>query len=231
MSTTQFARTISRLASFGPESEFLVDLANVELGAALTSLAESSGATLTNAADSKALDAAGCIIDIELLPAPLVPQRVKDLISRVVQGGIVVVIVGGCIENPQQAAQHWGVCFDLHKVHGEKIGETVILRSHRRLPIERSRRKELRQIAHGLQATVQIGREGLSTSLVAATQAALERHGIVKVRQTAMCKTPKDEISSDLAWATGGQIVSKVGGVTVLYRGDIAFDPPRKQKG
>ncbi len=230
MTTPQLARTLSRLGAFGPDTEFLVDLEDAELSAALGSLAESAGTMLLQAADSP-VTAAGGIVDLGAPPAPLVPARVKALIGRVAQGGTVLVVMRGGPENAQQAAQQWGVCFDLHKVHGEKVGDVTVLRGLRRLPIERSRLKALKQIAHDLPATVLIGREGLSSSLVAAAQAALERHGIVKVRQTPMCKTPKEEILSDLVWATGGQVISRIGRVTVLYRSDVAFEPPRSQKG
>jgi RNA-binding protein len=228
MSTTNLARIVSRLASFGPQQEFAVDLADDALRTALESLASSAGATMLPADDTSTAPAG--IIDIPLPPLPLMPARVKALIGRVAQGGQVVVVIQHCEDNPQHAAQQLGPLFDLHKVHGEREGDTIILRGTRRLPIERARMKVLRQIAHDLPATVLIGREGLSASLIAAAQVALERHGLVKVRQTSMCKTPKEEVVSDLVWATGGQVVSRIGRVTVLYRSDLAFEPPKSHR-
>jgi RNA-binding protein len=232
MSHATLARLVSRLASLGPGEELLVDLADADLGAALGSLASSAGATLLDAAEPEGpTTVPGAIIDLPLPPAPLVPARVKAAIGRVAPGGLVVIVIHRGLDNPQAAAQAWGASFDLQKVHGERDGEAVVLRGHRRLPLERARLKDLKPLAHALPATVLIGREGLTTSLVAATQAALERHGLVKVRQTPMCKAPRDEILSDLQWSTGGRLVSRVGRVVVLYRADVPLDPPRAQRG
>jgi RNA-binding protein len=231
MSANALARAVSRLALLGPEQELAIDIADEGLRTALGSLATSAGAILYDAAAGETSICPNGVVDLATVPAPLVPERVKRLIGRVAPGGTVIVIVHSGLDNPQHAAQVWGVSFDLHKVHGEKVEDAIILRGTRRLPIERSRLKALRQIAHALPATVLIGREGLTSSLIAAAQSALERHGLVKIRQTPMCKLPKAEVVSDLLWATGAQLVSRIGGVSVLYRGDVPFEPPRSQKG
>ncbi len=231
MSTASLARIISRLANLGPGEEYLASLEDADLQVSLASLAESAGASLLSPGDAELpATVPAAIVGLALPPAPLVPARVKSAIGRVAPGGLVVVIIHAGLDNPQAAAQAFGPVFDLHKVHGERDGDVIVLRGLRRLPLERARLKDLKPLAHDLPATVLIGREGLSMSLVAATQAALERHGLVKVRQTAMCKTPRDEILSDLQWATGGRVVSRIGRVAVLYRGDVPLSPPRSHR-
>jgi RNA-binding protein len=231
MSIASLARIVSRLANLGPGEEYLATLDHAELRAALASFTESAGATLLSLDDpGLATTVPAAIVDLPLPPAPLVPARVKSTIGRVAPGGLVVVIVHAGLDNPQAAAQALGPCFDLHKVHAERDGDVVVLRGLRRQPLERARLKDLKPLAHALPATVLIGREGLSMSLIAATQAALERHGLVKVRQTPMCKAPRDEILSDLQWATGGRLVSRIGRVAVLYRADVPLAPPRSHR-
>jgi RNA-binding protein len=232
MTIASLARIVSRLAALGPSEEYLVAVEDAELRAALTSFAESAGASFLTLDDPDlAATVPAAIVDLPLPPSPLVPARVKSTIGRVAPGGLVVVVIRAGLDNPQAAAQAFGPCFDLHKVHGERDGDAIVLRGLRRQPLERGRLKDLKPLAHNLPATVLIGREGLSMSLVAATQSALERHGLVKVRQTQMCKAPRDEILSDLQWATGGRLVSRIGRVAVLYRADVPLEPPRSHRG
>jgi RNA-binding protein len=122
--------------------------------------------------------------------------------------------------------------FDLEHVHGELVdaeGEApaaVVLRGKRRTQPSRDRIKELRGIAHNLDATILIGRDGLSEGLVASAREALERHGLVKAKLTPRARLDKDDSAVDLAWAAGGQLIQRVGKTAVIFRPDVPLSPP-----
>ena len=92
-------------------------------------------------------------------------------------------------------------------------------------------RKELRAIGHAMEPSVLVGRAGLSDELVGAAEAALLRHGIVKVKLTKGVEADKEQALDDLAWATGALTIHRVGKTAVLRRPDVRLDPPVKRGG
>lgn len=220
----RLARTIARLLDLAPGKELALDLETPELQAALGSLLASAGAVVV-----PEIAPAG-VVEIPKAPAPLVPERARALISRVAPGGVVIVVMHDATENADQLAHRFGPVFDLDHVHGEPcwIGEDaiVVLRGLRRPQPSRARIKELRGIAHDLEASILIGRDGLSAGLVASAREALERHGLVKAKLTPRARLDKDDSAVELAWAAGGQLVQRVGKTAVLFRPDVPLQPP-----
>lgn len=222
----RLARTIARFLELGPDKEVAVQLERDAISQALTSLVTSSGAHL---ADPGAVTQCG-VVETSL-PNPLVDARARELVARVLPGGTVVVVIpmSAGEANPQAAAQKYGPSFDLEKVHAEFEADgdgALVMRGLRRRQPSRDRIKELKGIAHNLEASVLIGMDGLSEGLVASAREALARHGIIKAKMTPRARLDKDDMAVELAWAIGGQVVQRVGKTAVIYRPDVPFHPP-----
>ena len=220
----RLARTIARLLDLAPGRELALDLETPELRAALDSLFGAVGASVVDE-----IAPAG-VVEIALPPSPTVPERARELIGRVVPGGTVVVVIHHIAGNVTGVAQRLGPVFDLEHVHGEAGPEgdhpTIVLRGTRRAQPSRTRLKDLRALAHDLEPTILIGRDGLSEGLVASAREALERHGLVKARLNDRARLDKQDAAVDLAWAAGGQLVQRVGKTAVIYRPDVPLKPP-----
>lgn len=222
----RLARTIARFLELGPDKEVAVQLERDAVSQPLTSLITSSGAHL---ADPGAVTQCG-VVETSL-PDPLVDARARELVSRILPGGMVVVVIpmSAGEANPQAAAQKYGPSFDLEKVHAEfeADGEgALVMRGTRRRQPSRDRIKELKGIAHNLEASVLIGMDGLSEGLVASAREALARHGIIKAKMTPRARLDKDDMAVELAWAIGGQVIQRVGKTAVIYRPDVPLHPP-----
>jgi RNA-binding protein len=77
-------------------------------------------------------------------------------------------------------------------------------------------RKHLRSLAHNLKPLVQVGEAGLSAAVVAATNAALDDHELVKVR----LNQPEDKrkMAENLAQKSHSALCGLVGHTVILYR-------------
>ncbi|MDD2943483.1 MAG: ribosome assembly RNA-binding protein YhbY [bacterium] len=78
-------------------------------------------------------------------------------------------------------------------------------------------RKELKAIAHHLQPVVTVGKNGITSGVVAETDSALTIHELIKVK-FAGSKEGKRELGPQLAEAVTAEIVTLVGNVLILYR-------------
>lgn len=77
-------------------------------------------------------------------------------------------------------------------------------------------RKWLRGRAHPLKPLVHVGEAGLSAAVLAATDAALADHELIKVRLHA--PDDKKAAAGQLAEATGAALCGLVGHTVILYR-------------
>ncbi len=77
-------------------------------------------------------------------------------------------------------------------------------------------RKSLRGLAHRLQPVVLVGREGVTDAVIAAVDAALLTHELVKIR----LHDPEDKRADAdaLAAGTGAALCGLVGHTAILYR-------------
>ena len=85
------------------------------------------------------------------------------------------------------------------------------------MELSRKKRRTLAKNAHNLNPVVMIGHAGLTDGVVDATDVALERHELIKVRFQAH-KESKREISGELSTRLSCDIVQIVGNVVTLYR-------------
>lgn len=76
----------------------------------------------------------------------------------------------------------------------------------------------LRGQAHDLKAILQVGGKGVTDSLLAELDGALEHHELVKLRIASDDRGQRDDIIADLAGRSSASVVQKIGKVAVLYR-------------
>jgi RNA-binding protein len=80
-----------------------------------------------------------------------------------------------------------------------------------------AQRKYLRGMAHYLKPMIQVGKNGLTDSVVEIIDKALEDHELIKVR-ISNPEGQKRELADDIAKRTGSAWVGMVGFVVTLYR-------------
>jgi RNA-binding protein len=79
-------------------------------------------------------------------------------------------------------------------------------------------RAALRAEAHHLDATVHIGHQGLSPSLIASLEDALRTRELVKVKLAKQADVKAKDAANALALATGAAVIQVIGRTTTLYR-------------
>jgi RNA-binding protein len=77
--------------------------------------------------------------------------------------------------------------------------------------------RDLKAQAQKLQATLKLGKEGLSPQFLAALDELLKHHELVKVKFDAF-KEQKKELAPQLAEKSRSHLVTRLGNVVVLYR-------------
>jgi RNA-binding protein len=76
----------------------------------------------------------------------------------------------------------------------------------------------LRGLGHPLRATVMIGRQELSDTVIAALEEALTAHELVKIKLQEGCPLDRHQAAEDLATATDAAIAQILGKTILLYR-------------
>jgi RNA-binding protein len=77
-------------------------------------------------------------------------------------------------------------------------------------------RRHLRAQAHALSPLVQVGEEGVSVGVVAAVDAALRDHELIKVRMHA--PADKHALAQAIAERSGAELCGVVGHTVILFR-------------
>ncbi len=86
-------------------------------------------------------------------------------------------------------------------------------------------RRHLRSLGHDLDPVVQLGKQGLTDGVAAATDVALGTHELIKVKLGTECPDPPDEVAAALASSLGAHAVQVLGKTILLYRAN-----PKKRK-
>jgi RNA-binding protein len=89
-----------------------------------------------------------------------------------------------------------------------------------------SQRRHLRGLAHGLKPLVQVGKEGLSATVVEAIDRALDAHELIKVK-IAADRDGRDKIAADIERRNRCECVGMVGHMAILYR--VHPDPEKRK--
>ena len=86
--------------------------------------------------------------------------------------------------------------------------------------------RKLKGMAQCIDATLKVGKSGLSPAFIQSLNQELDRHELVKIKFTEF-KEQKKELAPQLAEKTGAHLVTLLGNVTVLYRQN---SEPEKRK-
>jgi RNA-binding protein len=78
--------------------------------------------------------------------------------------------------------------------------------------------RKLRALGHSLAAVVAVGKDGLTDSLVAAVDAAIGTHELVKVKIQREAPVDRHEAGIELAARTGSVLAQVIGRTLLLYR-------------
>lgn len=78
--------------------------------------------------------------------------------------------------------------------------------------------RHLRGLGHHLQPVVMLGKDGLSGQVVSATDAALEKHELIKVRLQEGCMLDRKDAAAELARLTASSVAQILGNTFLLYR-------------
>ena len=81
-----------------------------------------------------------------------------------------------------------------------------------------SQRKEHRALAHHLDPVVMIGNDGLTTSVQKEVDAALQAHGLIKIRVLGDDRAAREAMLLQLADALGAAPIQHIGKLLVLWR-------------
>ncbi len=87
-------------------------------------------------------------------------------------------------------------------------------------------KKFLKGLAHDLSALIQVGKEGISDSLIEATDQELTRRELIKVKLGKNSGVEKDQAGIAISEATNSTLVQVIGKMLVLYRPN----PKRKKE-
>lgn len=79
----------------------------------------------------------------------------------------------------------------------------------------------LRSKAHHLQPLVQIGKNGLTETVIDQIEEALEAKELIKMTVLQNCNEDKSEIAEKMATYSGIEVVQIIGNIIVLYRESI----------
>lgn len=86
------------------------------------------------------------------------------------------------------------------------------------MSLDAAQKKKLKQEAHHLKPVIRVGQKGISDTLVAETDACLERHELIKVHVAAGERDERSALAMELVERTGAEFVHNIGKVFILYR-------------
>lgn len=84
--------------------------------------------------------------------------------------------------------------------------------------LSNTQKKELRSIAHQEKVMVQIGKNGITDTVLESFENALLAHNLVKVNLLKSAPITVDEVKKELVERFSVDVVSQVGRVLVVYR-------------
>ena len=224
---SQLARILIRHLSPNPGGRVALALDDEALNTAVCGLLDTAGAAIVEEGGAH-----HCLVAFDG-SSRFMSAAVRTAVELVSAGGQIVAFNTG----PRlqgfglEPEAYWAPRFRCGDLIQASAGEGQVLLGKRLRTMGNQERKRLRALGHGLDATVLLGRPGLSEEIVVATEAALLRHGIVKVKMTRACELDKRTTFEALAWAAGAEVIHRVGKTAVLYRADVALAPPVKRGG
>jgi len=84
-------------------------------------------------------------------------------------------------------------------------------------PLTGRQKKQLRGLGHHLSPVVYVGREGLTATVLKATEEALTAHELIKVKLGQNCPLGKKQAAAQLALQSKAALVQLIGKTVLLY--------------
>jgi RNA-binding protein len=85
-------------------------------------------------------------------------------------------------------------------------------------PLSGKALRHLRALGHHLRPVVQIGKEGVTDAVVAATRTALSAHELVKVKLGGEAPVDRKSVGAELAARAGAELAQTLGRTLLLYK-------------
>jgi RNA-binding protein len=92
--------------------------------------------------------------------------------------------------------------------------------------ITKQQREQLRRMAHDLRPIAQVGKQGLTPTLVQSIEQAITAHELVKIKFIDF-KEERHDVTSSIAEQVGAEVVTVIGNVAILFRENP--DPKRRR--
>lgn len=86
------------------------------------------------------------------------------------------------------------------------------------MAVNDKQKRYLRGLAHTLKPTVMIGSKGLTDTVLAEVENALEHHELIKVRVSGLDKAERTEMLNEIAKKTSSNLIMVIGHIGGLYR-------------
>jgi RNA-binding protein len=96
------------------------------------------------------------------------------------------------------------------------------------IELSNGQKKTLRGKGHHLEPIVYVGKEGLSSTLLKSTEAALKTHELIKIKLGQNCPLDRHTAAEELARLTGAILVQIIGRIILLFR--INPDLPEEKR-
>ena len=86
------------------------------------------------------------------------------------------------------------------------------------MPLNKSQKKYLKSLAHGLDPVIWIGQKGLSENVYSEINTALNHHELIKIKLRVGNRELRNKIIEDVCEQTGAEYVQRIGNVASLFR-------------
>jgi RNA-binding protein len=87
-----------------------------------------------------------------------------------------------------------------------------------RMPLDQSRKKQMRTIGHHLSPIVTISEKGLSEGVHLELERALDDHELIKVKLALGDPTSRRELAADLCTEHKAELVQQIGKIILIFR-------------
>lgn len=85
--------------------------------------------------------------------------------------------------------------------------------------------RQLRAIGHKLKPVVTVAGKGLSDSVIAEIERALDQHELIKIKLAVGDRTAKSAVAEEICERSGAEVVQSIGNVILVLRRTAEPDP------
>lgn len=86
------------------------------------------------------------------------------------------------------------------------------------MPINEQQRRKLKKLVHHLKPVVMVGQKGLSESVLAEIEIALDTHELIKIKLSGGDRGNRQKMIATICENTGADYVNAIGHVAAFYR-------------